>query len=125
MTKALTKVVYQPDPSRTDEYSLIVNPEEYKKWKEGDTSVPLIEVVDSFNVYHSSTGHQGLLGQPSKQQLDNDFGTHNETEVVKIVLEKGAAQNSDRIGKDGGSTMNSARGRGGIYDQAPQVQRSL
>ncbi|KAF8076668.1 DUF1960-domain-containing protein [Lyophyllum atratum] len=119
MPKALTKVVYKPDQASTDEYTLIVNPDEYKRWKAG-------EVVDSFNVFHSNQGHQGLLGTPSKQQLDTHFDTHNETEVVKIVLGKGEMKASDRI-ESGTAQMNPARGRGGVdkYDVMPMVPRSL
>jgi len=130
MPKALTKVVYHPDPATSDEYTLIVNPVEYKKWKAGDTSIPLVEVVDSFNVFHSNQGNQGLLYTPSQQQLDTHFETHNETDVVKIVLEKGVIHSSDRI-ESGTSLMNPARGRGAAkagvneYDQRPLVSRSV
>ncbi|GLB34065.1 putative DUF1960-domain-containing protein [Lyophyllum shimeji] len=136
-TKAITKVVYHPDPKTTDEYTLIVNVPEYKKWKAGvrvsDTSLPLVEVVDSFKVYHSNQGHTGLLYTPSQQQLDTHFGTHNENDVVKIVLEKGLVQQSDRI-ESGTAIFNAARGRGAAqgmtkagvsdYDQRPLVTRS-
>ena len=97
MTKSLTKVIYKPDVNSTSEYVVIVNPEEYKKWKDGDTSIPLAEVVDSFSVFWSTQGHQGHLGQPSKQQLDTDFGTHKDDEVVKHILEKGKSQAGEGI----------------------------
>ncbi|KAG5721736.1 hypothetical protein E4T56_gene17641, partial [Termitomyces sp. T112] len=98
MSKSLTKVIYKPDHTSTDEYTVIVNPEEYKKWKAGDTSVPISQVVDSFDIFHSNQGHQGRLGQPSKQQLENDFGTSKDEEVVTQILQKGKDQGSDRIG---------------------------
>ncbi|KAG6854337.1 hypothetical protein C0991_007842 [Blastosporella zonata] len=83
MTKALTKVIYKPAHTANDEYTVIVNPEE---------------------------GHQGLLGKPSKQQLDTDFGSHKDTDVVTIILEKGKELASDSVGSLGSASTNIARG---------------
>ncbi|KAG1892182.1 DUF1960-domain-containing protein [Suillus subluteus] len=92
MTKSLTKVVYQPDTQSTDEFTVIVNPTEYKKWKAGDRTIPLTEVVDSFKVFYSNQGAQGILGTPSKQQLDTVFNTTKDVDVVTHILEKGKDQ---------------------------------
>lgn len=92
MAKAVTKVVYKPDTQSTDEFIAIVNPAEYKKWKEGDTSIPLAQVVDSFVVFFSNQGSQGILGRPSRQQLENVFGTSNDIDVVTKVLQGGKDQ---------------------------------
>ncbi|KAK7470350.1 ATPase [Stygiomarasmius scandens] len=97
MGKQLTKVIYKPDPTKTEEYIVIVNPEEFKKWSDGDTSIPLVEVVDSFQVFFSEQGSQGLLGHASKQQLENTFGTSKDTEVVEQILNKGKSQAGDAI----------------------------
>jgi len=109
MTKSLTKVIYKPDPQSTDEFIAIVNPVEYKKWHEGDTTIPLSEVVDSFHIFHSGQGVQGILGQPSKQQLDTVFGTHNDIDCMTILLQKGTAQASEAI-SGGTASTNFARG---------------
>ncbi|KIM68955.1 hypothetical protein SCLCIDRAFT_20232 [Scleroderma citrinum Foug A] len=92
MVKAVTKVVYKPDTQSTDEFIAIVNPAEYKKWKEGDTSIPLAQVVDSFEVFFSNQGAQGILGRPSRQQLENVFGTSKDIDVVMKVLQWGKDQ---------------------------------
>ncbi|PFH51312.1 hypothetical protein AMATHDRAFT_47199 [Amanita thiersii Skay4041] len=110
MVKNLSKVVYKPDSQSTDEFIVIVNPLEYKKWKKGDTTIPLTEVVDSFSVFHSGQGSQGLLGQPSKQQLDTVFGTSKDIDVVSIVLEKGREQASEGIRSSDFGTTNASRG---------------
>jgi len=113
MTKNLTKVLYKPDTQSTDEYTVIVNPVEYRKWKSGDTTIPLAEVVDSFTVFHSSQGSQGLLGRPSKQQLDYTFGTSKDVDVVEILLKKGKEQASEGFHSGGGTfSMNATRGSG-------------
>ncbi|KAK7060370.1 hypothetical protein VNI00_001135 [Paramarasmius palmivorus] len=107
--RSLTKVVYKPDPQSTDEFTIIVNPEEYKKWKDGGgrwliirfirhvnydwkPTIPLADVVDSFQVFHSNQGSQGLLATPSRQQLDGIFGTSKDIDVVQKMLELGKSQ---------------------------------
>jgi len=68
----------------------------------------LADVVDSFQIFHTGQGAQGILGKPSKQQLDTVFGTHNDVEVLTIVLEKGVAQSAEGIHY--GGTTNATRG---------------
>lgn len=96
MPKSVTKVVYKPDAQST-EFMVMVNPAEFKKWKAGDTSIPLAEVVDSFEIFCSTQGSQGYLGRPSKQQLENLFGTSKDVEVVKALLEKGKEHSGEAI----------------------------
>ncbi|KAJ2913285.1 hypothetical protein MD484_g7128, partial [Candolleomyces efflorescens] len=109
MTRSLTKVVYKPDSTSTEEYTVIVNPAEFKKWKAGDTTIPLTEVVDSFNVYHSTQGSQGLLGKPSNQQLDTVFGSHKDVDVVTKILRDGREQKGE-LAANGFSNPNLSRG---------------
>ncbi|KAF9569274.1 DUF1960-domain-containing protein [Agrocybe pediades] len=92
MAPQLTKLVYKPDTQSTDEYTIIINPEEYKKWKNGDTSIPYAEIVDSFEVFHSNQGSQGILRRPSKQQLDTVFGTTKDVDIVEFMLKNGTEQ---------------------------------
>ncbi|KAJ7284088.1 ribosome maturation protein [Mycena rebaudengoi] len=85
-----SKVVYQPDSTSTEHFTVIVNTEEFKKWKAG-------EVVDSFQVFHSTQGAQGVLGKPSNQQLETVFGTKKDVDVVTVILEKGKEQAGDGV----------------------------
>ncbi|KAF8969407.1 DUF1960-domain-containing protein [Flammula alnicola] len=118
MAPSLTKVIYKPDTQSTDEFMIIVNPEEFKKWRDGDTTIPLAEVVDSFQVFHSGQGSQGLLRQPSKQQLDTVFGTHKDVDVVEFILKNGKEQAGEGITNTGslnpahGSNTVDTRGKG-------------
>ena len=64
----------------------------------------------AFEVFWSNQGAQGLLGRPSKQQLENVFGTHRDDEVVKQVLEKGTAQASEGIKNSNFGSTNVAMG---------------
>ncbi|KAL4076213.1 DUF1960-domain-containing protein [Scleroderma citrinum] len=92
MVRTVTKVVYKPDSQSTDEFIAIINPAEFKRWKNGDTSIPLAEVVDTFDVFFSNQGAQGILGRPSRQQLENVFGTSKDVDVIMTVLQKGKEQ---------------------------------
>ncbi|KAI0796979.1 ribosome maturation protein [Abortiporus biennis] len=108
--QTLTKVVYRVSPQSTDEFSIIVYPEQYKKWLEGGDTIPLTDVVDSFQVYFSNQGSQGLLGKASNQQLDNVFGSHKDIDVVEQILRKGSAQHSSAIDNSTGGNTNIVKG---------------
>ncbi|KAH9977608.1 ribosome maturation protein, partial [Lactifluus volemus] len=102
MGKSITKVVYKPDPNTSDVFLVVVNPEEYKRWKEGAynnpiRTIPLVNVVDSFEILSSNQGPQGLLGRPSKQELDNVFGTHVDIDVIHQILENGKDESGESI----------------------------
>ncbi|KAF8592756.1 DUF1960-domain-containing protein [Ramaria rubella] len=116
MPAQLHKVIYKPDTQSTEEYMLIVSREDYNKWREGDTSIPLSQVVEC-NVQ----GNQGKLGKASKQQLETVFGTSRDDDVVKFILEKGTMQGSSEIGGVGidklrhGSLVDTRGSGGGLH----------
>jgi ribosome maturation protein Sdo1 len=59
------------------------SPEAVAKWRK-DSSVPLVEVVDSFDIFVTNKhGSQGVLDRASKGQIENEFGTY----VVSAVLD--------------------------------------
>jgi len=67
-----------------------------KKYKEGDKSVPLADVVQSFKIFVTHKhGAQGTYDGASNATLDNEFGTHEPEEVIKKILEKGTLQESE------------------------------
>ncbi|CEH17249.1 Ribosome maturation protein SBDS, N-terminal [Ceraceosorus bombacis] len=117
MPKSFHKVVYHPEHNANDLFQVIVNGEEYKKWKAGElmaapvsplcSTIPLADVVDSFQIFHTGQGAQGIMGKPSRQDLDNFFGTHNDTDVVLQILQKGDLQNASA--KDGFSSTNDGK----------------
>jgi len=109
MSPNVTKLIYKPEPKSTDEYMIIVNPENFKKWKDGDETIPLADVVDSFQIFHTTQGSQGILQQPSHQQLDNDFGTHKDIDVVQFML-KNAKEQAGEIREFKSATGNATRG---------------
>ncbi|KAJ7490288.1 ribosome maturation protein [Mycena galericulata] len=113
-----SKVIYKPDSQSTDEYTVVVDTAEYHKWKEsgGDSTIPLAQVLDSFDVFYSAQGAQGVLGKASNQQLDTIFETHVDVDVCKIILEKGREQGTDGVTSSTFTGSNVSRGnndRGG------------
>ncbi|KAH9994140.1 hypothetical protein BJV74DRAFT_832260 [Russula compacta] len=104
MGKSITKVVYKPDPNASDVFLVIVNPVEYKKWKDGGN-----RSIIAFEILSSNQGPQGLLRRPSKQELDNVFDTHLDVDVIQQILEKGKEEPSESIasGKSSGSKNDS------------------
>ncbi|KAH7105606.1 DUF1960-domain-containing protein [Auriculariales sp. MPI-PUGE-AT-0066] len=114
MPKSIHRVIYKPDSQSTNEYTVIVDADEYKKWQEVlSRSVALALVVDSFEVFFSNQGSQGVLGKPSKQQLDTDFNTHKDDDVIKAILEKGELKAAEGYGKEL-SGLNASRGGNSI-----------
>lgn len=59
----------------------------------------------------SNQGSQGILRRPSDQQLENEFGSKKDVDVVQQILSKGAFQQADGIRGNFGST-NFAKGSG-------------
>jgi len=81
-----------------------------KAWKE-DPSKPIIDVVDSFNIFVTHKhGAQGVSDRASKLSLETEFGTSNEDEVVKKILQKGEVQESKSTGRQGSTNDNNATG---------------
>ncbi|OLN82051.1 SDO1-like protein C21C3.19 [Colletotrichum chlorophyti] len=88
-----TKVHYK---GKDDDFVIFVeDPELYKKWK-GDKSIPLAHFVSSYKIFVThKQGAQGTYDAASQATLDNEFGTHVDDEVIKVILEKGESQSSE------------------------------
>lgn len=89
---SLEKVIYIPH-GRVNEHPLtmvlMVDGEAFGKYKK-DHSIPLAEVVDSFDVFkYENPGTAGLLNKPSYQELTDVFGTTDEYKIVEYMLENG------------------------------------
>ncbi|KAJ4375518.1 hypothetical protein N0V86_007050 [Didymella sp. IMI 355093] len=68
--------------------------EAVQNWK-GDSSIPLAQVVDGFKILVTDNhGTQGIMNTASKGTLENEFGTSNEDEVIKQILQKGDIQST-------------------------------
>ena len=95
---ANTKVFYQ---GSSEGFVVFVENEEIvKKWKE-DKTIPLTDVVGGWKIFTTEHGKQGVLNTASNSQLENEFGTKNEDDVVKAILEKGDIQSSENPERQG------------------------
>lgn len=66
-----------------------------------------MEIVDSFDIFHTGQGSQGILARPSKQELETVFETSNANAIVEIILQKGRIISSDAPPKWGGTNDSS------------------
>lgn len=125
MGKSATKVVYKPDPNASDVFLVLVNPVEYKKWKGGDRTIPLVEVVDSFEIFSSNQGPQGLLCRPSKQQLDTVFNTHVDDDVIQQILDKGKVEASENLASEKWGSKNDSKGSAFVDTRGGSSMRGI
>ncbi|KAI8343738.1 Shwachman-Bodian-diamond syndrome protein-domain-containing protein [Chlamydoabsidia padenii] len=76
-----------------EEFYVVAIPEMVTKWK-NDKTIPLVDVVQSFEVFTSPAGGNILpADRPSKGQLENAFNTSNNDEVVRYLVENGMVKN--------------------------------
>ena len=90
----LEQLTYTPQDKMTSAdrpATMVVMVEEdaFRKYKKDSSSIPLTEVVDSFDIFKFDDGKSGRLGRPSKQELEQTFGTTNDDEIVKFMCEHG------------------------------------
>lgn len=69
----------------------------YKKWAVGDKTVPLSEVISSFNVYTPVTGNgtEGEIHEASRQVLAEEFGKFDSVDatIIPKILKEGKLMN--------------------------------
>ncbi|KAK4503550.1 hypothetical protein PRZ48_004465 [Zasmidium cellare] len=85
-----------------DDYIVYVDSKQaVEDWKK-DSSVPLAQVVSGFKIFVTHKhGNQGVQDAASKAQLESEFGTSKDDDVVKQILEKGSIVESANSGRDG------------------------
>ncbi|KAF1347723.1 ribosome maturation protein [Delphinella strobiligena] len=72
-----------------------------RDWK-ADKSVPLAQVVNGWKIFVTHKhGNQGQLDTASNGQLDTEFGSHKEEDVVAQILEKGNILEVESAGRNG------------------------
>ncbi|KXL42874.1 hypothetical protein M433DRAFT_8741 [Acidomyces richmondensis BFW] len=93
-------------PQTGDDFIVFVeSPKAVQDWKK-DSSIPLVQVANSFDVFVTHRqGAQGILDRASKAQLESEFGTSREDDVVKAILEKGNVIESEFPGRQGDKNL--------------------
>ncbi|CAK3948550.1 RNA binding [Lecanosticta acicola] len=94
-----TKIHHQ---GKDDDFIVLVDSADaVREWKK-DPSIPLAQVVSGWKVFVTHKhGNQGVMDAASKGQLQDEFGTSNDDEVVKQILEKGSIIEKQSKGRDG------------------------
>jgi len=102
MTRADTDLVKVHFKGKEDDFIIMAESSDaVKKWK-NDKSTPLVDVVNSFDVFTTHKhGAQGQLDRASRALLDNEFGSSKEDDVVKQILEKGEVQETKGAARQG------------------------
>lgn len=81
------------DTSRHNQplYIVPVSTSAYHQYRHSPSSLPLVSVVDSFDLFISQNGggNQGRLDRPSQQQLWESFGKREVGECIEWVLREG------------------------------------
>ncbi|KAI9499302.1 ribosome maturation protein [Zychaea mexicana] len=86
-----TKITYRGENDQ--EFFVIANKGMASKWRK-DKTIPLVDVVQSFDVMTTSTGSEtGEFVRPSKGTLESSFQTKNVDKVVEQIVEHGDEKN--------------------------------
>ncbi|KAG5997270.1 hypothetical protein E4U52_004576 [Claviceps spartinae] len=95
-----SKVHFQ---GRNDDFLIFVDDvEEYKKWKNGDTTIPLAQFVSTFKVFLThKQGTQGTYDAAPKNVLSAEFDTEDVDEVIKKILLSGNMQTVEMPARQG------------------------
>ncbi|KAK9386763.1 ribosome maturation protein [Lipomyces mesembrius] len=85
----VAKVFYRGE---NEEFMVVIqSPEDYRRYKK-DSSIPLVDVVDSFKVFVTRAGTQGIIDEASRAMLENEFGTKNPDQAIQKILKDGEFQ---------------------------------
>ncbi|CAG8950343.1 hypothetical protein HYALB_00002129 [Hymenoscyphus albidus] len=94
-----TKIHYK---GKEDDFIIFVDDAKAAKDWLSDSSIPLAQVVSSFQVFITHKhGAQGTLDTASKSTLENEFGTSVEDEVIKKILKQGTLQETQDAERQG------------------------
>lgn len=72
------------------------NPDLYKKYNAGDTTIPLVDLVSVWKVFiNRQGGADGILDEASKSELENEFGAKTKVDdAIKKILQEGDDKNA-------------------------------
>jgi len=102
-----TKVYYKGD---SDDFVVIVDSQDAVTKYRKDSSIPLVDVVNSFDVFVTNKhGPQGVLDRASKSQLENEFNTTRNEEAIAKILTEGKLEQT-KSGQKFGSTNDAKYG---------------
>lgn len=82
------------------------------KYVNGDTTIPLIDIVSIYKVFvNRQGGLEGVLDEASKNELSNEFGTTDIDAIIKRILKEGSDKHNPTVLR-GGASKNDSYGAG-------------
>ncbi|KAF3987947.1 hypothetical protein FT663_04227 [Candidozyma haemuli var. vulneris] len=74
------------------------NPDLIQKYKKGDTTIPLVDLVSVWKVFiNRQGGADGILDEASRNELENEFGPKTKVDdAIKKILDEG--QDKSQVG---------------------------
>ncbi|KAI8851399.1 hypothetical protein BC829DRAFT_387333 [Chytridium lagenaria] len=85
-TTSVRVVAFLPKPHTSEQecFFVIANPQDLDKYRAGDTTIPLVQILESFDVYETENG--------SASGRATAFGTESVDEVLGRILRTGQVQ---------------------------------
>ncbi|RLV93352.1 hypothetical protein JA1_002530 [Spathaspora sp. JA1] len=88
MAKSTHKVLYKGQ--EVDFIVLVDDLELLQKYRKGDTTIPLVDLVSIYKVFaNRNRGAGGIIDQAGKSDLENEFGKISIDDVIKKILVEG------------------------------------
>ncbi|KXN72289.1 hypothetical protein CONCODRAFT_69162 [Conidiobolus coronatus NRRL 28638] len=88
MSKVTYKSVFKSEHN-SDLFVYVENADLLNKWK-SDSTIPLAQVVQSFDIFDTDTGsHTGKASKASRQTISNILDTNDLDRAIKKILVEG------------------------------------
>ena len=113
--ESTTRIHYRSPTSSVSFILFASSPTAVQSWR-SDKTIPLVDVVASFKIFttsHTGGGGKGVMDEAGRLELENEFGTADETTVVKRILEEGEV-GSQKSREREGNTVCAAIPVGGV-----------
>ncbi|EGW33008.1 uncharacterized protein SPAPADRAFT_60332 [Spathaspora passalidarum NRRL Y-27907] len=83
-----------------------------KKYRKGDTTIPLVDLVSVYKVFSNrNRGSGGIFDQASKGDLENEFGKTSVDDIIKKILIEGEDKKDVHLNPEYSSKNDSHGGR--------------
>ena len=83
----IEELIYDSDEGT---FVMMVDSEAFGKYKDGDSSIPIAEIVNSFDIFRYEQGHTGEKSTPSNRELSDVFGSSNDMAVAEFMVKNGS-----------------------------------
>ncbi|ODQ81752.1 hypothetical protein BABINDRAFT_165275 [Babjeviella inositovora NRRL Y-12698] len=95
---------------------LVESQELVDKFRKGDSTIPLIDIVSIYKIFISRIGgSEGRLDEASKTELVNQFGSSHVDDVIKEILVNGTSKHGAKLGGHSFDSTNDTMGSRGTH----------